>query len=516
MLNKRPVLYMQTDTRWKNKPYQTKGETATIGGSGCGPTSAAMLIETLTGKTYTPVDACNWSMQHGYKAPNQGTYYSYFVPQFKEFNITCKMLNSASVYGNSSAPVHKEVLDLLEQGYYIIACMGKGLWTSSGHFVVIWKCDGRTVYINDPASTKKERIEGDYKLFKSQVKYYWAIDARKYNKEAEDVSTYTKKIISTPLNKIEKIEIYVNKNKKSLSTIMKETGADYGINGGLYNSNWTPCPLLKTDGKMISTAPYTMWGYGWNDGPDIQMSNVHSKFKNYISCTDLMNPNDGKSYKLHYTAEQGGKRGRTAVGLRGDELVLYCTKDGSSSSKTPEALREELIEFGCDTAVMLDSGGSSQIQDKKGNGIYSIRKVHNYILVYLKGNKPAETKPKETKIEQIQKELNVRYGAGLTVDGSWGPASKKALIKAIQKEIGVVADGSFGPKTQASCPVLKNGSKGNMVWLLQAALCVKWQIVDMDSSFGPATLAAVRAYQKNHGLNISGNADLATWKSLVT
>ncbi|MCI9557615.1 MAG: hypothetical protein HFF53_11930 [Lawsonibacter sp.] len=79
-MNKRPVLYMQTDPRWKNKPYQVKGETATIGGSGCGPACAAMVIETLTGQTYTPVDACAWSVDHRYKTLNQGTYYTATSP----------------------------------------------------------------------------------------------------------------------------------------------------------------------------------------------------------------------------------------------------------------------------------------------------------------------------------------------------------------------------------------------------------------------------------------------------
>ena len=66
-MNKRPVSYLQTDKRWKDKPYQVKGETATIGGSGCGPTAAAMLVETLTGKTFTPVDACRWIMDEAVK-----------------------------------------------------------------------------------------------------------------------------------------------------------------------------------------------------------------------------------------------------------------------------------------------------------------------------------------------------------------------------------------------------------------------------------------------------------------
>jgi hypothetical protein len=183
-MNKKPVSYFQTDPRWKDKPYQVKGETATVGGSGCGPTCAAMVIETLTGKTYTPLDACNWSMAHGYKAKNQGTYYSYFVPQFQAFGIGSKQLNGANIYDFPLSPVHEQAFELLKQGYYLIACMGKGNWTSSGHFVLVWWEDG-VVRINDPASTKDNRVNGAISTFKSQVKYYWAVDARSYNGEKQ-------------------------------------------------------------------------------------------------------------------------------------------------------------------------------------------------------------------------------------------------------------------------------------------------------------------------------------------
>ena len=180
-MNKQPVSYMQTDARWKNKDYSTTGESTTIAESGCGPTCAAMLIETLTGKTYTPVDACNWSLKHGYKALKQGTYYSYFVPQFKEFGIDCEQLSWTNTYGNPNNEVHTKAFNLLKEGYYLIACMGKGTWTNSGHFIVVWWADGK-VRINDPASTKDERLNGNLATFKSQVKYYWAIDAREYNR----------------------------------------------------------------------------------------------------------------------------------------------------------------------------------------------------------------------------------------------------------------------------------------------------------------------------------------------
>lgn len=184
-MNKKPVVYYQTDPRWKNLPYRVKGESATIGGSGCGPTAAAMLIETLTGKTFTPVDACNWSMSHGYKALNQGTYYAYFKPQFAAFGIECDMLNWTNTYGKPDHPNHDRAVELLKQGYYLIALMNKGLWTSSGHFVVVWWQDGK-VRINDPASSKDARLNGDIRTFRSQVKYYWWVDARKFNNEEDD------------------------------------------------------------------------------------------------------------------------------------------------------------------------------------------------------------------------------------------------------------------------------------------------------------------------------------------
>lgn len=186
-MNRRPVSYLQIDPRWKNIDYSTKGESTTIGRSGCGPTCAAMLIETLTGKTFTPADACAWSLAHNYKALNQGTYYAYFAPQFAAFGIKCEQLNWTNITknGKKSNPIHKTAFDLLKKGYYLIACMGKGTWTSSGHFVVVWWEDGK-VRINDPASTKEARLNGDYDTFCSEVKYYWAIDAVEFNREEEE------------------------------------------------------------------------------------------------------------------------------------------------------------------------------------------------------------------------------------------------------------------------------------------------------------------------------------------
>ena len=185
-MNKQPVYYMQTDARWKNENYSAPGEKRTIGSSGCGPTCAAMLIATLKDKTVTPLTTAKWSMANGYKALNQGTYYSYFRPQFAAHGIGCLQLNSGNIYGHPGHATHDRAMDLLKDGHYLIACMGKGTWTSSGHFVVVWWADN-VIHILDPANSNVYRLNGNPETFRAQVKYYWIIDAREHNKEDDEM-----------------------------------------------------------------------------------------------------------------------------------------------------------------------------------------------------------------------------------------------------------------------------------------------------------------------------------------
>lgn len=179
-MNKKPVSYLQTDSRWKAKPYRVTGESATIGGSGCGPTCAAMVIATLKDAGVTPVETCAWSVKHGYKALKQGTYYSYFKPQMAAYGIECRQLLGSRILNQPNHPIHDQVKEYLAQGYYVIALMGPGTWTTSGHFVLLWGWDD-IVRINDPASTRDKRLNGDPATFRNEARCYWLVDAREYN-----------------------------------------------------------------------------------------------------------------------------------------------------------------------------------------------------------------------------------------------------------------------------------------------------------------------------------------------
>lgn len=193
-----------------------------------------------------------------------------------------------------------------------------------------------------------------------------------------------------PLSKVSKIQLYINAGKKSLAAIMAETGADYGMNGGLFSGSKSLCNV-KADGKVVNDPGWNEYGYAWDDGIDISMNIIPNSKKNYIGCVQLK---AGKAPA--YQPDMGGKRGRTAMGLAGSNLVLYCTGDGTADASTPEDLHTELLQkFQCDSALMLDGGGSSQC-DFKGKKITASRVVANLILVYLKkeGDKPVSDKKK--------------------------------------------------------------------------------------------------------------------------
>lgn len=177
-MNTKPVFYLQTDPKWKDKPYRTPQESSTIGSAGCGPSSMAMVIATWADPKVTPVDTCAWAIKNGYKATGNGTYHSYFVPQAAAYGLECKRINTTSfayMSASEAEKYHQQAKALVDDGYLMVSLMGKGNWTKGGHYVLWYSNDGDYVLINDPASTKETRARNTFKLFKSEVRFYWAI-----------------------------------------------------------------------------------------------------------------------------------------------------------------------------------------------------------------------------------------------------------------------------------------------------------------------------------------------------
>jgi len=63
--------------------------------------------------------------------------------------------------------------------------MNKGTWTSSGHFFLQAEADIQ-VAKNSRGLGNVNKGQGDPYDFRSQVKYYWWVDARKYNNNIQE------------------------------------------------------------------------------------------------------------------------------------------------------------------------------------------------------------------------------------------------------------------------------------------------------------------------------------------
>lgn len=66
----------------------------------------------------------------------------------------------------------------------------------------------------------------------------------------------------------------------------------------------------------------------------------------------------------------------------------------------------------------------------------------------------------------------------------------------------------------ADYPVLKRGSTGYYVKVLQERLVDVGYTLSIDGKFGPATLEAVKAYQADHGLVVDGKVGPLAWARL--
>ena len=143
-----PVDYKQYDKKWASIMYSNHGDKKqTIKSSGCGPTSMADIVATLIDSKVTPATLAELSMKWGCRTYSSGTAWSFF-PKIAEYYAFSKYVKSATLATLKSC---------LDSGGYVVASMGKGYWTSGGHYICIWKYDDKYIYANDPASGSRKK-----------------------------------------------------------------------------------------------------------------------------------------------------------------------------------------------------------------------------------------------------------------------------------------------------------------------------------------------------------------------
>ena len=131
--------YSQIDSGWSNKMFSSVGDSSqTIGTSGCGPTSSAMVVSSIKG-TITPDTMASLYTQYGYRSANQGTYWSAFKWTADVFNI-----------GYSECYRLDDAVAKLKDNHYIIVSCNQGLFTYGGHFIVLTGIEGDYIKVYDP------------------------------------------------------------------------------------------------------------------------------------------------------------------------------------------------------------------------------------------------------------------------------------------------------------------------------------------------------------------------------
>ena len=151
--------FNQLDERWANEMY---GKTDTIGVAGCGPTALAIAISNLTGDETDPVEVAEWSYENGYVCEGSGSYISLIPNAAEHFGLSVEKL------GKSSA---EELKQHLEDGKMIIAIMGAGHFTNTGHFIVLrGVTDDGKILVADPVSYNRSTMAWDVSTILKEVK----------------------------------------------------------------------------------------------------------------------------------------------------------------------------------------------------------------------------------------------------------------------------------------------------------------------------------------------------------
>ena len=243
--------YNQTDSRWRNHQYSSISDSSqTIGTSGCGPTSAAMIVTAIKG-TITPDTMGDLFVQYGYRSSNSGTYWSAFRWVADVFDIGYKECSSLDT-----------AVDLVRNNNYVVVSVGNGLFTTGGHFIVIVGIEGDTLKIYDPylysgkfdTSTRRGKVTVDGNTvycsidnFRNYANYKGFFAYKHSGNVEENTSTVTTSTYTR----------YVNTNSLNLN-VRSGAGTNYSIVGSL--AKGTQVTVAETNGNWSRiTGPIPGW-----------------------------------------------------------------------------------------------------------------------------------------------------------------------------------------------------------------------------------------------------------------
>ncbi len=155
-----PMLYYhQGDIRWGDYLY---GGEDPMHSYGCGPTAAAMVINSFGNTAVDPTDIADWASENGYYALHGGSYHSLIPDSLNAYGLHVESVTDRS---------REHVAELLSSGHILVALMGRGTLTNNGHFVLFTNLlESGNISIADPVNYENCTLEWNLDQLLSELK----------------------------------------------------------------------------------------------------------------------------------------------------------------------------------------------------------------------------------------------------------------------------------------------------------------------------------------------------------
>ena len=155
-------LFLQWDPRWGYEKYGSDFLAVT----GCGPTCLAMAGYYLTGSlNMNPRDLAKFAEDNGYYAKGYGSSWTLISEGSSRLGLKATELPL----------VKKKMTDALEAGHPVILALGKGDFTTTGHYIVLTGYQEGAFTVNDPNSPIRSAQTWTYEQLEGQIRNIWEI-----------------------------------------------------------------------------------------------------------------------------------------------------------------------------------------------------------------------------------------------------------------------------------------------------------------------------------------------------
>lgn len=382
--------FNQGDSRWGSKLYTSTGnKSQTIKSSGCGPTSAAMVVSSSKGLILPPT-MCKLFVDNGFRTANNGTAWKAFpfVADFFDFDFYDETYSFNEALSYMKTDKDKDGIS----DYFIIISCGSGLWTTGGHFVVWINQSGNQSAVNDPYlylgkyNTASRRaanvtVSGNTAYLTSSNLYKYS-NAKRYfifsnDQTGKATSSNTSKPTSTPSNTTSvNYTRYVSTQSQNLN-VRSGPGTGYSIVGSLAKGTKVNVTAVSNGFGKIGTNKWVSSSYLSATKPG--STTVSSNSSSSISYKTTV----GKTYKLKSNTTLYSKSNLT--GTKYQYLKNTSIKILSHASSTVDYVYIPQTGRYCYCPVSALSGTSSSSSVKKST-VGEYRTLKQNCTLYSKSN----------------------------------------------------------------------------------------------------------------------------------